>query len=60
MSDSLRRRYPPQNLNRRARSESPYAKCATAQISGSVHPEEFISFQVSRKLFHIWLRWSDQ
>lgn len=42
MSDSLRRKYSIPNLNRRARSESPYAKCST------IHPEEFISFQRKR------------
>jgi len=46
MSDSLRRQYSSSasNLNRRARSESPYAKCATA----TVHPEEFLSVQRKR------------
>ena len=43
----MSRRYPPSNMNRRARSESPYAKCATGSVGGSVHPEEFISFQVN-------------
>ena len=31
MSDSLRRKYCTPNLNRRARSESPYTKCSTLQ-----------------------------
>jgi len=42
MSDGLRRKYQVPNLNRRARSESPYAKCST------VHPEDFLSFQRKR------------
>ena len=47
MSDSLRRQYSTSasNLNRRARSESPYAKCAT---TATVHPEEFLSIQRKR------------
>lgn len=52
MSDSLRRQYTSStgmgssNLNRRARSESPYAKCATN--TATVHPEEFLSVQRKR------------
>merc|ERR1719369_2045592 len=42
MSSSLNRKYSMSNQNRRARSESPYAKCST------VHPEDFISFQRKR------------
>merc|ERR1719334_2802126 len=43
MSHSLTGKYAVNNQNqRRARSESPYAKCAT------VHPEDFISFQRKR------------
>merc|ERR1711892_30914 len=42
MSNSLNRKYSLSNQNRRARSESPYAKCST------VHPEDFISFQRKR------------
>merc|ERR1719391_884815 len=42
MSDSLRRKYCTPNLNRRARSESPYTKCSTLQT------EDFISFQRKR------------
>merc|ERR1719430_1663809 len=42
MSNSLNRKYSMSNQNRRARSESPYAKCST------VHPEDFISFQRKR------------
>ena len=44
MSNSLNRKYlmMSSNQTRRARSESPYAKCAT------VHPEDFISFQRKR------------
>lgn len=49
MSDSLRRQSTTTtggNLNRRARSESPYTKCATAMAA--VHPEEFLSVQRKR------------
>lgn len=44
MSNSLNRKYlmMASSQNRRARSESPYAKCTT------VHPEDFISFQRKR------------
>merc|ERR1719192_702869 len=44
MSNSLNRKYlmMSSNQSRRARSESPYAKCTT------VHPEDFISFQRKR------------
>ena len=44
MSNSLNRKYlmMSSNQGRRARSESPYAKCTT------VHPEDFISFQRKR------------
>merc|ERR1719430_175500 len=43
MSSSLAGKYSLSNQNqRRARSESPYAKCST------VHPEDFISFQRKR------------
>merc|ERR1719153_2004878 len=42
ISSSLNRKYSMSNQNRRARSESPYAKCST------VHPEDFISFQRKR------------
>merc|ERR1719410_1756649 len=44
MSNSLNRKYlmMSSSQNRRARSESPYAKCTT------VHPEDFISFQRKR------------
>jgi len=42
MSDSLHRKAGLGGGVRRARSESPYAKCAT------VHPEDFISFQRKR------------
>merc|ERR1719295_144625 len=42
MSNSLNRKYSLSNQTRRARSESPYAKCST------VHPEDFISFQRKR------------
>merc|ERR1719474_598682 len=42
MSNSLNRKYSLSNQTRRARSESPYAKC------GMVHPEDFISFQRKR------------
>merc|ERR1719436_1757539 len=43
MSHSLTGKYSTNNQNqRRARSESPYAKCTT------VHPEDFISFQRKR------------
>jgi len=42
MSNSLNRKYSLSIQSRRARSESPYAKCST------VHPEDFISFQRKR------------
>jgi len=48
MSDSLRRQSTGGNLNRRARSESPYTKCATATAMAAVHPEEFLSVQRKR------------